>query len=150
MEFELRIRGDITGPRKLARLMRAIRLLQATEGDEEEPEDQEENAADAGDGTEVAQRVARLWPRCSAPIHDMLKRAAETFEAGQPWTMEDLAAATGQDVDKLRSYHRILARPLKRIPGPPIIEKVSGSGANSPSSHYVFDAAAKAAILAQP
>jgi hypothetical protein len=143
MEFEIRIRGDITGQRKLARLMRAIRLLQATEGSDED-------VAVAAGESEVAQRLARLWPRCSAPIRDMLKQAAETFEPGRPWTMEDLATATGQDVNKLRSYYRILARPLKRIPGPPIIEKVSGSGANSPSSHYVFDAAAKAAILAQP
>lgn len=102
----------------LEEVRRAVEQLLATlptEGASVGAAPQAREASDTAEAGLAKQKADRLRQHLSSTLRDFLKNLADNHDPRETFTWDDIAERMGKDLKTVRSWHRILSRPMKRI-----------------------------------
>lgn len=140
---------ELTRERLLALRDEIDALLANTQDTASQPAGPEGATAGTSQYGAVMQGAARRLLRSLGPqLQEFVRSTVEKFD-GQNFTWEDVAAALGEEVGTVKSWHRSLSKPMGRlmtdVPGLPAV--IQGTGYDG-RSHYVIGAGWNDAIAA--
>lgn len=98
----------------------------------------------------IAQRKARdLKDGLGGPTRRFLRKCADNFEAGQEFTLNDIAELFDEPVGTVRAWHRAASKVINRVnremPDPPVFH----SEFRGSTARYWMDAEMRGAIIEQ-